>query len=536
MGKEKVLRKSILELTHDEARDFFLSGDAYFSEKLPPYFDFEGFISSIYEIIDKRKLKDLLLKKGILPSKFEKVNHVIYHNKDGKYAWRPLQLINPVLYILLVRIITEKDNWKLILKRFEDLKIDQIECTSMPVCPIKIDKKSETLKGASISEWVERNEQKSLSLALNYEYVLHTDIVDCYGSIYTHTIAWALHDKETAKENKNGTVKESLVGDEIDKTIQGMQHGQTNGIPQGSVLMDFIAEMVLAYADSLLEKELKKELSQGPVLNFRILRHRDDYRVFAQNSSDLEMIMRSLSKILMELGMKLNKEKTYISNNIISSSLKQDKKDWMVYEKESNTIFRKLISLHEFSLTHTNAGTIARVLSQVYKDIRRKRRLSLDAQINEIGEKKIRMRKVDIVKLSDMEKLCSILVSIMTRNSNIYSIGCAILSHLLEMERDEGKKEALKSKIIEKLRTIQNSGILELWLQRICLQNKDIIWSEMLTKKVNEDEIEIWNFDWVKEDISSNIKKNLSFIDQKKKNKLGKKVSSDEVEVFSQYN
>lgn len=208
----------------------------------------------------------------------------------------------------------------------------------------------------------------------------------------------------------------------------------------------------------------------------------------------------------------------------------------MVYEKESNTIFRKLISLHEFSLTHTNAGTIARVLSQVYKDIRRKRRLSLDAQINEIGEKKIRMRKVDIVKLSDMEKLCSILVSIMTRNSNIYSIGCAILSHLLEMERDEGKKEALKSKIIEKLRTIQNSGILELWLQRICLQNKDIIWSEMLTKKVNEDEIEIWNFDWVKEDISSNIKKNLSFIDQKKKNKLGKKVSSDEVEVFSQYN
>ncbi|MFN8993489.1 MAG: hypothetical protein ACK5X3_07490, partial [Pseudomonadota bacterium] len=151
MGKEKVLRKSILELTHDEARDFFLSGDAYFSEKLPPYFDFEGFISSIYEIIDKRKLKDLLLKKGILPSKFEKVNHVIYHNKDGKYAWRPLQLINPVLYILLVRIITEKDNWKLILKRFEDLKIDQIECTSMPVCPIKIDKKSETLKGASIS-------------------------------------------------------------------------------------------------------------------------------------------------------------------------------------------------------------------------------------------------------------------------------------------------------------------------------------------------------------------------------------------------
>jgi hypothetical protein len=29
--------------------------------------------------------------------------------------------------------------------------------------------------------------------------------------------------------------------------MQGMNYGQTNGIPQGSVLMDFIAEMVLGF-------------------------------------------------------------------------------------------------------------------------------------------------------------------------------------------------------------------------------------------------------------------------------------------------
>lgn len=36
-----------------------------------------------------------------------------------------------------------------------------------------------------------------------------------------------------------------------------MQHNQTNGIPQGSVLMDFVAEIVLGYVDLRLSKELK---------------------------------------------------------------------------------------------------------------------------------------------------------------------------------------------------------------------------------------------------------------------------------------
>ena len=36
-----------------------------------------------------------------------------------------------------------------------------------------------------------------------------------------------------------------------------MTYGQTNGIPQGSSLMDFIAEIILGYADTQLVKKLK---------------------------------------------------------------------------------------------------------------------------------------------------------------------------------------------------------------------------------------------------------------------------------------
>ena len=100
---------------------------------------------------------------------------------------------------------------------------------------------------AQILSWWQGIEQASIELALEYDYVfLCADITDCYGAIYTHSIAWAIHGKTVAKQNRTD---KNLVGNVIDWYIQDMRHGQTNGIPQGSVLMDFIAEILLGYAD-----------------------------------------------------------------------------------------------------------------------------------------------------------------------------------------------------------------------------------------------------------------------------------------------
>jgi hypothetical protein len=43
-----------------------------------------------------------------------------------------------------------------------------------------------------------------------------------------------------------------------------MNNGQTNGIPQGSVLMDFIAEMVLGYIDECLSGCLNANTYSSP--------------------------------------------------------------------------------------------------------------------------------------------------------------------------------------------------------------------------------------------------------------------------------
>ena len=69
-----------------------------------------------------------------------------------------------------------------------------------------------------------------------------------------------------------------------------MQCGQTNGIPQGSVLMDFIAEILLGYIDEILTEQL----NTAHIVNYKILRYRDDYRIFVNNPDEGEKILKNI--------------------------------------------------------------------------------------------------------------------------------------------------------------------------------------------------------------------------------------------------
>ena len=316
----------VLELNHTEARRYFLKEKSYFNFDLPPYFVFQKVLNKVSKKIEGKNLSDFCLR---YPSEFEDVNYKFLNNKDGKFAWRPIQLIHPALYVSLVHQITEKNNWKLIVKRFKKFESNpRIICSSIPI-------ESEgdlSDKAATITNWWQEIEQKSIELALDFEYVLHTDITDCYGSIYTHSIVWALHTKEIGKlERENPT----LIGNIIDKKhLQAMSFGQTNGIPQGSVLMDFIAEMVLGYADL----ELTQKLEGLRLGEYQIIRYRDDYRVFSNNPQDAELIVKHLTEVLIKIGMRLNAHKTIVSNNVVHDSIKPDKIYWINNKKSQKDL------------------------------------------------------------------------------------------------------------------------------------------------------------------------------------------------------
>ena len=237
-------RRSIVELDHNDARAFFLKHESYCRIDLPHYLQFDGLIGDVYKVLKGKNLKHY----GSNPRAFYDINHVILDNKDGKYEWRPLELIHPALYVSLVDSITEPEHWSLIKEKFQEFSYNpSIKCLSIPVTPLDEEKDI----AAQISHWWETIELHSIELSLDYEVTIHTDIVNCHGSIYTHTIAWALHTKTVAKGHRDPY---ESIGNIIDNYIQNMRQGQTNGIPQGSVLMDFVVEMVLGYADTELAK------------------------------------------------------------------------------------------------------------------------------------------------------------------------------------------------------------------------------------------------------------------------------------------
>ncbi|MDD4530356.1 MAG: reverse transcriptase, partial [Candidatus Gracilibacteria bacterium] len=221
--------KNILDLGNEEAKKFFLTEERYFTFDLPNYFTFNEILEEISKKLDNRKLSEFYSDYKITnhegieetkknnPSFFENVNYKLFNNKNGEYSWRLFQLIHPVLYVSLVNEITKEENWNIILEKFKEKGI--IECVSIPV--IKSEKKK-TEKGEQILTWWEDVEQKSISLALEYSYIFHTDIVDCYGSIYTHSISWALHTRDIAKQNRND---KKLIGNIIDKHLQDMANG-----------------------------------------------------------------------------------------------------------------------------------------------------------------------------------------------------------------------------------------------------------------------------------------------------------------------
>jgi len=242
--------------------------------------------------------------------------------------------------------------------------VPNIEVASIPKVKGDADKCD---LSASVSSWWENVEQRSLELALSYRYMFVTDITNCYGAIYTHTIVWALMGKDKAKEKRD---KHGLLGNTIDSYIQGMQYGQTNGIPQGSTLSDFIAEMVLAYAD----KTFGEKLNEEKISNYHIVRYRDDYRVFCNSKEDTERIAFFLQEVLAELNFQLNGKKTYLTEDIISDSIKPDKKAYIsegpIYRKTHKRIYftmsnlqQEALFIHQFSKKQPNSGTLIRLLT-----------------------------------------------------------------------------------------------------------------------------------------------------------------------------
>ncbi len=502
------MKKNILGLNNIDAKSFFLSQEAYSNISLPEYFSFEKLLLKIDDRVDGKDLDCSQIKKA---KKCENINYILYGNKDGKYAWRKFQFIHPLLYISLVNLITKKENWRFLQKCFIGFqKNNFIECGSIPA----LKERGRRQVAQQISQWSDKIERRSVALSLEYSFLYQTDITDCYGSIYSHSLPWAIHGKEISKD-KRGC--EELFGNKIDNHLQAMSYGQTNGIPQGSILMDFVAEIVLGYADSELSKRLTSEMSGR---KFHILRYRDDYRIFVNNITDGDIVLKCLSEVLIDLNFKLNTSKTFFDTDVISGSIKEDKLKALTLapvpqklsEKKKVIIFKNILTIQQISKTFPNSGTVDTRLSE----------------LNTLIEKKGFGKEYDFI-----EVIVGLLTDIVHKSPKSIPIIARLISKSIE-KLPSKKQEILIKKFQDKICTLSNIGLLEIWVQRIIIKlNLNIEFKEKLCSIVCGEKYNIFNTNWIDIQDMKEIINNHEYVDMKKIKEMKRVIESKEVQIFN---
>jgi len=145
------------------------------------------------------------------------------------------------------------------------------------------------------------NEQPSLRAqrSVGTRYLLKTDIARYYPSIYTHSIPWALHTKQTARADK----KYNLLGNRIDLWMRESQDKQTGGIPVGPDTSFIVSEVI----GTAMDRELIAKLPST-----RGTRSIDDYFLYFSTISEAERCIATINEIGREFELDINESKTEI--------------------------------------------------------------------------------------------------------------------------------------------------------------------------------------------------------------------------------
>jgi hypothetical protein len=491
--------KSLVTVSADEAKKHFLKGSSYFNGDFPDYISFEPILNSVAEVLGDSGYAAF---KGKNPNLYLGVNYSFVANKDGRFAWRPYELIHPAIYVSLVNLICEPTNWAQITARFEKFRNGAVDCCSSPV--MSLDNQSD--QAAQVRSWWQSVEQRSIIYSLEFSHLLHTDVTDCYGSLYTHSIPWALHGFRLVKERRRDN---SRIGDQIDAHIQASRYGQTNGISQGSVLMDFIAEIVLGYVDHEITAELDKPK------DFRILRYRDDYRIYTNSDKRAEVILKVISDKLRSVGMKLGVAKTFVSTNVVEGSIKPDKLAGIdlrdLGDANAKTIQKQLLRLHAFGRRFPNSGALRRLVGEMHTNISKQ-----------------------FQRPDDLEVQVAIATDIAVVSPQAFPAIAGVLSHLINLApKDE--KMALWSKVVKKMQRVPYNGYLEIWLQRVTKPasvGMTFESDEPICQIVNGATPKLWENDWI---ASNDLKAALavSKIVVGSASEMEEVVKPEEVELFN---
>ncbi|MDO4512289.1 MAG: RNA-directed DNA polymerase [Bacteroidales bacterium] len=462
------------------------------------------------------------------PAKEANVCLDIVLNKDGHYAVRPLVLSNPYLYYFLAREIAT--HWDALKDCFTKFSTLNFEVPSMPLQPDKRDERN--FKNAtSVFNWWRAVESRSVELSLDYRYMFVTDITNCYEAITPQAIDWALAMKDTQHE----TDANKEFSDNIKTYISAMRQGRNIGIPQGSPLFDLVAEVVLGYADLLLHKAIGEDKETADT-DYKVIRFRDDYRVFCNDKDRLEKISYKLQHVLGKLHFNMNPKKTRISDSIVTDAIKPEKLDYIYngpvikknkdkdcYDCIYDGLYKHLMFILLFGRKHPNSNHLKTLLSEFDKRLQewlkpRKKTLYGNEAFANItkkamaseGDKPDSDDDVEMVTPHLRESvgmLVAIATQIALENVNSAQHALQVINRLVESLDDAKEKWSYYVKVVEKMRKQPNNHNTQLWLQRITYNLEKVLgkcpYDMPLCRFVaGERDVVVWNNSWLKPELT----------------------------------
>lgn len=254
-----------------------------FAEKLPPNFTTEGLSGHVpnylLDIITenrKRELGKLLKNKTHDYIRYESLHH--------EKLFRPLGVPHPESH--MVQCLALKRHWE---KIAEHCANPESPASRIFVRRLR-DKRVFEMNYKARDRY--KNDEADIWNRMGAHFLVKTDISNCFPSIYTHSIPWALHGREQSKRDRGL----KLPGNLLDKTTQGTRDGQTNGVIIGPHSSNVISEIILTKIDHEMNGKGYKQFA----------RFIDDYVFPAKTYKQAEDFLREIGMQLREYELVLN--------------------------------------------------------------------------------------------------------------------------------------------------------------------------------------------------------------------------------------
>jgi hypothetical protein len=144
-----------------------------------------------------------------------------------------------------------------------------------------------------------------------FSKLIKFDIQNCFDSIYTHSMAWAVSGgKSIYKEHFQGS-DDLTFGYRWDKIMQHIAYNETNGVVIGPEFSRIFAETILQHVDVIVESAL---LQQGIKWNvdYVCYRYVDDFFFFYNDDKIREKSMLLFTNALKGYRLSVSSEKTQL--------------------------------------------------------------------------------------------------------------------------------------------------------------------------------------------------------------------------------